>query len=108
MYMKGERETITENGTGLPAGTYYIKIKRGLSRSLALYHFTVNYTASDCYEKELNESFNMANDIQVNKEYIGNIRSINEAGDFYRFTLDNPGYVRFSFSHEYVDTNNNC
>lgn len=112
-YKGKELKEVTEHGTGLAAGVYYVKIKpayvaSGLMDrwSSAKYDFTVEYEASSQYEMERNDNAVTANDIVTGKEYHGTIME-NEDEDWYRLTIDKPGYVDFKFSHEFVNDDQN-
>ncbi len=97
-----EKKTVTTSSVGLPAGYYVLLVMDSSKHSANTYKFTVNYTKSDAWEKERNNSSDKANDILINKEYSGSIENSNDA-DYFRFHLEADGAVSFSFSHEYVD-----
>lgn len=84
-----------EREIGLPAGTYYIKIKSGQNGYANNYKFRVNFTASDVYEKEFNNTQQTANKIQLNTVYKGALQESWDH-DYYTFTLPSDGNVTFS------------
>ncbi|MBR6159384.1 MAG: fibronectin type III domain-containing protein, partial [Lachnospiraceae bacterium] len=100
-YVGNEMNEVVTYGTGLPAGTYYIEIDDLRSKG-AQYQFTVTYKESNFYEKELNDKVSSANTISVNTFFHGNLMS-NTDEDWYTFSLSTPGYVSFSFSHDFED-----
>ncbi|MEK5066225.1 hypothetical protein [Cytobacillus sp. FSL R5-0596] len=80
---------------GLPAGTYYVKIENYSGGFETPYQMKVQYTATDYYEKEFNNSITVANGLTVNKTYRGNLQYSDDK-DFYKFTLTKPGNVALS------------
>ncbi len=101
-----ERDPQTTASLGLPAGRYYIVVDRSdyCEWSNVTYRFTVNYTSSNSWEKENNDSLLKASDIPVNQELSGSItRSDDE--DYYLIELPSDGYISVEFSHDYVDEN---
>ncbi|MCR4643633.1 MAG: Ig-like domain-containing protein, partial [Lachnospiraceae bacterium] len=93
----------TTASVGLPAGDYILLLTE-YYWSDATYRFTVNYTKSDAWEKERNETVTTPNDILTNKEYSGSIMESNDK-DYYRFSLEKAATVSFTFSHVFVDKN---
>ncbi len=93
--------------TGLPAGTYYIKIN-GCSRwnwSDAPYQLTVNYTAASGWESEWNDSFETADSIGFGTAVNGTMME-SEDEDYYKITVPQAGYVKVNFTHESVNSSN--
>ena len=91
---------------GLPAGTYYVRIYTGSSDwSDNPYNLTVNYTESDYWEKELNNSKEHATGISLNQEYHG--ATISSASDWYMFTLAEDGMITLQFNHTLIRSSNN-
>ena len=92
---------------GLPAGTYYLRITKSDTypryHTNATYTFRGRFTASDAWEKEPNGSYQTASALFTNKKYSGSV-ALDSDQDFYRFTTDKPGYVRFHFSHDIIDS----
>ena len=84
---------------GLPMGTYFLCISSDVSGE---YNFSVNYTQSSIWEKELNDSFTSANDISVNTKYYGSLREDWDK-DYYVFSLPDDGYINVEFGKEYED-----
>ena len=55
MYTMGVNGDITSQRScrvGLPAGTYYVKVKDGFYHSNVNYNLRVNYVAADFWERE--------------------------------------------------------
>ncbi|MBR0508584.1 MAG: InlB B-repeat-containing protein, partial [Clostridia bacterium] len=93
--------------TGIPAGTYYIKVEDGWNFSDITYQIKAIYSSSNYWEKEKNETAQTANSISLNSTYSGAVYN-NSDLDFYTFTTSNAGYVQLEFTHELLtDTNNN-
>ncbi|SHP77152.1 Bacterial pre-peptidase C-terminal domain [Mycobacteroides abscessus subsp. abscessus] len=84
---------------GLPPGTYYIKITGSYNTFGFVYKFKVDFTASNYYETEANDSLSTADTILVNKLYNGNLSDYYDE-DFYKFTLTKPGKVTLSMKQQ--------
>ena len=98
-----EKGTVSICDLGLDKGDYYIQVHGSSSRwSDVDYKLKANFTASDKWEKELNNKFETATAIPVNTEISGTIDDDGE-DDFYRINLAKAGMVKIDFSHEYVD-----
>lgn len=114
-----EMDELTYN-TGLAAGDYYVKIvpstKVQIYNSFVPkpidYQFKVNYHASVVWEREINNEFSQVNDIPTNNIIYGTLNpqadnpdsassTIKHDVDYYRFRIDQPGYIRLDFSHSY-------
>ncbi len=67
----------------------------------------IKYEAAGTYngEVEINDSFDSANDISLNTEYIGGVSGY-DYYDYYRFTLANPSKVSLDF--DFYDQDGNC
>ena len=98
-------ETNLSGNIGLPAGTYYIQLYNENS-NLLKYDFTVNFTKSDNWESEPNDSFTNSDDISVNKSYNGVINRINATYDvdYYKFDLSSQGYITITMNHKQLDS----
>lgn len=95
----------TTTNIGLPAGTYYLKWTDYQYHSTLPYSFSVNYTAASDWETEFNDSFGTADVISTDTLVNGSIMD-GEDEDYYTFTLEEDGYISYTFTHEYVDSNN--
>lgn len=102
-YLGNELEEVTHYGTGLPAGTYYIKILDSYFSEKG-YQFKINFTASESWEQEVNNSAESANTIFLDRYYNGNLKTSSDV-DWYTFTLNDYQKCSITFSHEYVDKN---
>ena len=91
---------------GLAAGTYYIKIIPEALTSwsdgrydTSTYVLRVNYTASDAWETEINNSYSEADTIAVNTDCYASICG-NSDKDWYCFELKGDCEISLTFSHE--------
>lgn len=99
---------------GLSKGNYYIKVEPYLRSDSWLagnpkyysknildvpYNLTVNYTKSDNYEKESNDSLDKATNINLNEMYMGNSNTLTD-DDYYSFSVKNEGDFNVEFSHD--------
>lgn len=107
-YVGNVTQEVRSYAVGLPAGTYYVRVTDDYANyhyrhSSEPYEFSVNYTESEVWEKEFNNSIPNANEIMINTSYSGSVKDSGDM-DFYKFTLERDGYVTVSFSHGYVDS----
>ncbi|MFV2047085.1 hypothetical protein KDJ21_007265 [Metabacillus litoralis] len=74
---------------GLPAGTYYLEISGGTFDPNETFNFSVTFEEGDYFEKEDNDTWNIATEMEFNKRYKGFFVSHprTDDGDTYRFTL---------------------
>ena len=92
---------------GLPSGTYYIEVNKGYNVPASIiYNIKVNYKNESNWETEINDTWQKADAISLNKNFYGaftsNGRSMSYTDtDFYKFTLSNSGSVNVEFRHDY-------
>lgn len=84
-----------ERQVGLAKGTYYVRIADNDNGSANPFNFQVKYTAGTGYEKELNNSVETANSIQLNTVYKGAMQDYDDQ-DFYTFTTQSDGNITLS------------
>ena len=101
-YSCNNAETETTCKIGVPAGTYYIKVrsKNYPYRSDAAYSLKVNYSANSTWESEVNNEIGKADPIAVGTWYSGTIMEGDDI-DYYRFTVPQTSYVNISAKGEY-------
>ncbi len=99
-----ETETNTYK-IGLKAGTYFIKIEEGYYRTDKTYSFKINYSKSDCWEKENNETYSVANTISLNKKYTGSIKAYGDK-DWYKINLTNAMPLNLYFYNKTTENSN--
>lgn len=80
---------------GLPKGTYYLVIDGSYYSVGKQYEFKLNYTKSDYYEKEYNDTLAKANLLKLNQTYKGVIRNSYDQ-DVYKFTVPESGLISLS------------
>lgn len=93
----------TAGNIGVAAGTYYLRVTDDSYYSAENYRFTVNYTQSDSWEKEFNETIVTANTIPVNTKISGSMMTSSDV-DWYKFELPEDGTISLTFEHDYVDS----
>ncbi len=90
--------------TGLPAGTYYIKIEEGAYygyNAVGLtYSLTPKFTESTAWEAELNDTIVTATTARLGKESHGCLHDYSDE-DWYRVTLPKSGLFGVCFSGGY-------
>ena len=101
-YSCNNTETETTCKIGVPAGTYYIKVRRKnyTDQSDAAYSLKVNYSASSVWEREFNDEVGTADPITVNQTYYGGIMEDSDI-DYYRFQTNSAGVISLSFGKGY-------
>jgi ell wall binding domain 2 (CWB2) len=89
-YASGQ-ETVD---VALPTGQFYIRIGHYTGTERVNYKFIVEFTQSEYYEKEFNNSLSSANKVELNQTYKGIIQDevYNEV-DFYTFSLSKAGFI---------------
>lgn len=98
--------TVTEQSgqIGLEAGTYYVCVtKTPAYRYDVDYQFTVNFTASNTWETEFNDTAATADPMALNTKYSGSIMNSRDE-DWYVFTLPSSETVQLVFGNEPVTT----
>ena len=89
---RGTETSVTGGNIGVPAGTYYIKVKKGGSGYKDVnYNIKVNYTSSSIWEKEFNDTYSSPNvmTLDTNKTYYGSIMKYSDV-DWYKFKISSP------------------
>lgn len=107
MYSQGEQESVAIPELGLEAGDYYIQVKSADYFEDAEYTIITEFTESDAWETELNDTLDTADNIEFNKEYSGTIRT-NKDTDWYKVSAETDGYISFNFKHENYENSNVC
>jgi len=100
---QGSTMTVIQNGNiGVPAGSYYVKIiYGGYYYSSVDYTIKMNYTISNAWETEFNETHASADIIAVNRDITGSIRESKDV-DWYKVEIPQNGNILLSFVHDYV------
>ena len=104
----GNYSTQRTPSLGLPSGTYYIRISSPSYyevKSRDIYRLNVTYTQSDYWEKEFNDSFQTANNININTIYSGSTRSRDDK-DYFKFNLSTYGKQYFYFYNTRLENSN--
>ena len=99
----GNEVKNTKNPIGLPAGQYYIKVTDSSYHSSAPYEMTIEYTASDTYETEMNDTFYTADTIQPDIVYAGSLMYSGDE-DFYQVQIHEAALYTVRFQHKYIDS----
>lgn len=86
---------------GVPAGTYYIKVcPEYYNWSDITYSLKVNYTSSNEWETEFNDTVGTADRIAYGKTFYGSSREKKDI-DYYKIDIAKVGYLSLSFGKEY-------
>jgi len=110
--VSGKEDDFSSPYVGLPAGTYYARVRcyfyggATAKYDTTPYSLTVKFAASSLWEKEFNEDVATATPIQVNTEYKGALADISDQ-DIYKFTLTREGVTDLVFCHDYVNSTTN-
>lgn len=103
----GNHKSTSSPEVGLAVGKYYLKIeKTRYYFTSQTYTFTVNYIQSDFLEKELNDTYQTASDVALNKTYQGSIYGTTDV-DWYHFKTSVNGYTVITFNRSVFDDTNN-
>ncbi len=96
--------TVSSPTYGVRPGTYYIKIS-GYFMVGVNYTVKANFTATNDWEAELNESTENAKEIVPGQNVNGTIYKGDDV-DFYKFTIPEAGTISIDLSNESVSSNN--
>ena len=97
----GTEATETTCKVGVPSGTYYVKVEPEYYHwSDVPYSLKVNYTSSNMWETEFNDTVDTANSMAAGTTYYGSSRERDDV-DYYKVNIAQGGYVSLSFGHEY-------
>ena len=109
--IKSDYEKKDSINYAISKGTYYILISNyyKIHNKTLNYNFKINFFISDDWEKEFNDSIVTANSISVGRTVYGsnNYRHdyVHDTDDWYKFTINQDGYVWIDFTHKYNKTN---
>ncbi len=103
LYSKETKETFTTPEYGFKPGTYYIKVVTPSDFGFCTYPINVqysvkaNFTKTEYWEKEYNNTKGVADLISLGQDYYGTMYSKSEA-DFYKFTVNEAGYFKVNLN----------
>lgn len=97
--------TVTEYSPyfGLPAGTFILVISRDNYYSSNNYRFKVEYSESEFWEREYNNSVTYATKMTLNETYYGGLQDYSDE-DYYSVVIPKEDNISFSFSHGMLDS----
>ena len=99
----GENVSIPYIGAN-QGGIYYIRVKRIYWDSVGVkYMIKPVFQASNYYEKETNDTYVNATNINIGSKYRG-VLNRSEDSDYWKFETDRNGAVDIYFDHEYEDS----
>lgn len=105
--IKGNTSSTDSTATGIAAGTYYVKVtsaERYEACSMDTYSLCVQYTESDYWEKEQNESYSTATEMVTGKVYNGTTsKGYDYEKDYYVFNTSNNGSISVTFTNPLQD-----
>ncbi len=99
---------IKTGAIGLKSGRYYVSVE-AQTELCKTYTLVVGADKAVNHEFELNDTPETAIDLPLNFEISGSLadRLLSLDKDYYKFTVEDEGYVDFTFSHELQDGNKN-
>ena len=105
------KKNVYTSKIGVEPGIYYIKLERywynGDQIDGTEYRLTVDFTASDYWESELNGDFSCADEISLNSTYGGFIENQDDR-DFFKCAFTERGYAEIRFDHDMISTDENA
>jgi hypothetical protein len=105
--VKGNSALTKTASIGLPAGNYFVKIKDySYNWNSMNTQFTINYTESDLWETEDNNSKSSADTININETYGGSLMS-NDDKDWYKFEVDEDKKLKLIFENPGIGDKSN-
>ena len=92
----GDKKTVTPQ-IGLKAGTYYIAVASANSLSFCsdTYKLKCNYSKSNYWEIEGNDTFDTATSIKSGKTYHGSMKEAKDY-DYYKIKMKKKGYLQLN------------
>lgn len=102
--VRGTDANINSAELGLASGTYYLLVE-AYNYSDATYSFRINYSATNQWEKEVNDGYGTANDIKLNAAYSGANQFSNDK-DYYKFKVNKAGKISINFRHSVLNDSN--
>jgi hypothetical protein len=107
-YQSLDSESVDSDPIGVPAGTYYIKVSIGpFYQQDVPYELTVNFTQSDAWETESNNSVDTADLISVNTSINGRVMTSSDV-DYYKVSLSSAGYISLIFNPDNANKDYAC
>ena len=97
----GKNKVTSSSNLGLEQGEYYAKVKYSTA-SAGDYKLSLNFEPDSRWESEPNNKIENADSAELNSYVAGNLYSSSDA-DFYKFTVDESGYVNFDFETKAED-----
>lgn len=94
----GYEQTMSSDKIGLAAGTYFVKITKGVYLTNIPYTLRVDSTYSNVWETELNNTKSTADTIRWGTTYYGTIKEGPDE-DYYTFNLTSKRNVELVFAH---------
>ena len=104
---EGENVTFPTIGV-IKSETYYVKISNSIYSGTINQDYIVSnsFVATDYYEKETNNNYSTATEVELNETYGGVINGNNDI-DCFKMIAPANGRLSIEFSHPYVDTTDN-
>ena len=94
--------TASWGETGLEKGTYCIMVEPGQLFFPGEFDLTVSFTPTESFEKEFNDTKEIANQLRLNRVIYGSSaqRSGEADVDYFKFEITSDTYVDVSFAHD--------
>lgn len=104
---EGENVTFPTIGV-IESETYYVKISNSIYSETINQDYVVSnsFVATNYYEKETNNNYSTATEVEINETYGGVINKTNDV-DCFKMIAPANGRLSIEFSHPYVDTTDN-
>ena len=80
---------------------FYVKLYANWYSDIS-FNFRINYEVTNSWEKEYNDTYQVASAINLNEQYYGDLQYDYDV-DWYKFTLPQDGYISMDFTHGYVE-----
>ncbi|MFJ8260352.1 PPC domain-containing protein [Rummeliibacillus sp. NPDC094406] len=90
---------FTKFGSGLPAGSYYVKIENYSNSYNKEYNFEATFNANNYVETEPNNTLATANSIQLNYTYKGWFLQYMDSKDYYKIDITSKATYKVNISN---------
>ena len=96
------KDTLTTSQIGVAKGLCYVRVTAGDAYTDTPYTMRLNFEKSSDWEKEFNDSFAMATEIQLGQTVNGSIMHADDQ-DYYRFVVPKNGNIVLSMEHNMLE-----
>lgn len=104
IYLRDNETTVIPIVGAVKDGVYFLSVETEWGGEPVGYDYTIesSFEATENYEKEVNDSYSLANSVKKNEVYAANMNSGSDV-DYFKFTAQSTGEIPVTFMHTYRD-----